>query len=779
MIGLWITLLGCGDLARSDLDGDGYLGGYGDCDPFDVTVHPGALEIWYDGTDQDCDGNDADQDGDGYPAVEAGGTDCWDDPTHTPSDMAVVPGVGWAQPTADQVHPDASETWYDGPDQDCAGDDDFDADADGDRTDAWPDSAGTLGGDCDDHEPAIHSAAVEVCYDAIDQDCLVGVAAAEHPDPDDYDPLFDCDADGWTVTEECDDQDPSRGPTSDADAWYDCEDQNCDGNDGDWDQDGWVPEDYAAECTDWQALHPGVDGTRVQSGDCLDEPGTVPASLNGLAAVTADQVNPGASETWYDGIDQDCQDDSDFDRDGDGYTSDTWPDGTGTLGDDCDDEEKTTAPYALEVCGDGIDNDCDGTGNGCVWSGELDALDADELWTGRESASLAGWALAWVDWDGTGALELAVGAPGTENKGEVYGVPASAPGDSLDQATWSLLGDTAERLGGALAALDPDGSGQEALLIGTDLTNSAPVYAVFDPTLGGKEGEVVSAAGATLTDGEESSGFGWRLLGLDHQGLGHDAVAVGAPRTPGAVHLWHQVAQGESAGDADVVLSQTSGNLGAALSTGDVDGDGLADLVVGDSGTGDGEVFLWLGPITASGTTDDADASGVGHFSSGEAGAALLLADLDQDGHPDLVIGSPGAGTVTVQLGPVGAGTSLDTARADCELSSDSGSDAGWSLAAGQPWTSDERALLIGAPSDFHDGSYRSTVFVVQGPYTGERDLDKSLAQLTTDDASALLGWSLALRDATGDGLDDLAIGAPHAEGELGAAYLWFGDDGI
>jgi hypothetical protein len=128
-------------LEADDHDRDGF-DEYDDCDDDDDMAYPGAEEVWYDGVDQDCDGNDADRDGDGWDGGD--GPDCDDD------DPA--------------INPAAAEDWYDGVDQDCDGNDD-DRDGDGDAAES---EGGT---DCNDGDPGVSGTAEEIWYDGIDQDC--------------------------------------------------------------------------------------------------------------------------------------------------------------------------------------------------------------------------------------------------------------------------------------------------------------------------------------------------------------------------------------------------------------------------------------------------------------------------------------------------------------------------------------------------------------------------------------------------------------------------------
>jgi hypothetical protein len=419
--------------ATTYADGTGALDG-GDCqdDPdyslvgfAGADINPGAAEVWYDGLDSDCDADDdydADGDGwvptgygassfvrgeetlDGSDVSRMGDNDCEDDPTYTHSS-----GIAAAD-----TNPGESDTWYDGLDQDCDGRDDYDQDEDhfvrtvdvGSATHPVGGTGELPGNDCDDTNAAVYDGAPDAWYDGVDNDC------AGNDDYDQDDDGFYAEAvSGYGATTyasgtgslsggDCEDDPAARvvgysgaeiNPGA-SEEWYDGLDQDCDDKDDyDQDEDGFYKEGESYAATTYAAGTGGLSG-----GDCQDNP-----SYSFSGGISGDDIYPGASDAWYDGLDQDCASDDDFDADLDRYIPDGYGSATivrgdatlsggdvGRLGDgDCDESDITIHPNADETCNDDVDSDCDETENDedaalCDWYN----IDEDGDGYGRQSA---------------------------------------------------------------------------------------------------------------------------------------------------------------------------------------------------------------------------------------------------------------------------------------------------------------------------------------------------------------------------------------------------------
>jgi hypothetical protein len=220
-------------------------------------------------------------------------------------------------------------------------------------------------------------------------------------------------------------------------------------------------------------------------------------------------------------------------------------------------------------------------------------------------------------------------------------------------------------------------------------------------------------------------------------------------------------------------LSPPESSFGFGLAGGDVNGDGVADLLAGavladvEGKANAGQVFVFFGgsPLDASpdlilrAPTPERDA---------RFGWAIALADLNGDGWTDILVSAifanggaqRGTGKVYFFFG----GPSLLDAQADGELplpSLNPLAHFGWALAVGD-LNGDGRADVLVGAENAKVGSLDQAgqVFVYEGgaSFPGS----PRVLQAPEPQRGAAFGSALAVGDVTEDGYDDVFVGAPN-----------------
>ena len=404
---------------------------------------------------------------------------------------------------------------------------------------------------------------------------------------------------------------------------------------------------------------------------------------------------------------------------------------------------------------------------------------------GADVFDASGRAVAMADLDGDGYNDIIIGSIGTDGLGNV-----KANSGSVD----IIWGDTRANLGASKDLV----SQSDVHIDGADTGDQTGTFVVAGDFDG--DGRADLAIGAALGDGPGN-------IRLD---CGDVYIFYGRARA-----AWTGL---NSVTQRDVVVygADPGDNSGISLAVGDVDADGLKDLLIGGSSmdgpangknAAGGVHLLWGGPRPEGGAVDLGSVVLIDGADAGDlAGRSLACGDLDGDGFGDIMIGVPnggGPGNIRAQGGEVaviwgrsklamGEHKDLATDTDMVVYGADAGDNAGTSVAVADYDGDGFGDLVVGEPlgdavsnTKINAGEVYLIYGKVRGSWPASTDLLAGIVGIgkgfVGTETGDLLGNCVIGGDMDGDGKGEVVLDATLADGNAnarlscGEIYLFFG----
>ena len=279
----------------------------------------------------------------------------------------------------------------------------------------------------------------------------------------------------------------------------------------------------------------------------------------------------------------------------------------------------------------------------------------------------------------------------------------------------------------------------------------------------GKEEKIFTLFGTVTASTDSGAETGYSVSSGDINGDGTPDIIIGSPNTRagdkdknkgGKVYCLYgknKMNDALSVNDSEIIFSHKSSSekdwLGHTIAAGDINGDGVSDLLIGAPFMRDrsGAVFVVFGKEGLSGESDIKEMADIFIYGANKrnmAGYSVAIGDINSDGFADIIIGAP---------------------------SSDKGRGEVYVIYGGKEL---KREINLGDSYDLRiagkEGSDRG--FFVFSEKSEQRG----------DSA----GYTVASADINGDGIFDIMIGAPGADGnnnknDSGEVYVIYGRGGL